>query len=71
MTDKKKRKGPLKIDLTFKEALARFTKTDKREIVDSLAGEMLTHRQQVEKRIAAAREEIDGGARPRKRRFRL
>lgn len=69
MTDKPKKRTPTDIDLG--EAAERFAKTDPKELAQSIAADVLQARARIKKRVAAARREIEDGARPRKGRFRL
>ena len=71
MTDKKKREPPLKLDMAFEEALARFSRTDPKEIADAFVAEIMQKRQDAEKRINEVTKELEDGARPKKGRFRL
>lgn len=70
MTDKKKREPPLALSMGFEEALARFAKTDPKEIAD--AHERVRSAQgEVEKNVAERRDSIRSGARRTKHRFRI
>jgi hypothetical protein len=70
MTERKK--GPLaKLDMAFGEALARFVRTDPKELAEATAAEVLQQREDAKKHQQAVRKELEDGARPRRGRFRL
>ena len=66
---KRKRQDP--VESPFDEAVARFLQTDPNELAKSLAADAIKMREQVQRRIEAARKEIEDGARPKRGRFRL
>jgi hypothetical protein len=68
MTEKRKKEPKV---MPFKESLARFIRTDPKELAEKIAKDVLDGQKRVEKRIKETRQEIEDGARPRKGRFRL
>jgi hypothetical protein len=68
MTEKRKKEAK---PMPFNEALAQFIQTEPKGLAEKIAEDVLNGRKRVEKRIKAARKEIEDGARPRKGRFRL
>jgi hypothetical protein len=70
MTERKRQRGDV-IESEFDEALARLLQTDPAELAASVAADTIKMREQVQRRVAAARKEIEDGARPKRGRFRL
>jgi hypothetical protein len=68
----KNRKEPrANLDMSSKDALARFAPMDRKEVAEELTADLLQKREAAEKRIATVRKELEDGARPRRGRFRL
>jgi len=70
MTERR-RKPPAALDMSFAQALARFAKTNPKKLAEATAAEVLQIREKADKHLQAVRKELEDGARPRKRRFRL
>lgn len=55
----------------FSDAMARFTRTNPRELAEAIAANVVEIEERTRMRIKEARKEIEDGARPRRGRFRL
>jgi hypothetical protein len=66
-----KREKPLSPDISFSEALERLIQTKPGEIAEIVTLDIAKAMKRTEKRIKEAREEINRGARTRRKRFRL
>ena len=66
---KQKRQDP--VASPFDEVVARFLQTNPNELAEALAADAIKMREQVRRRVDAARKEIEDGARPKRGRFRL
>jgi hypothetical protein len=66
-----KREKPPSPDMSFSEALERLSKTKPGEIAEIITRDIVKAMKRTEKRIEEAREEINRGARTRRKRFRL
>ncbi len=67
----RKRSPSTPVDALLDEAMARSPKHIPAAVADALSREVAKHARDVDERIKKTRDEIDAGARPRKRRFRI
>ncbi len=67
----RKQKPPVSLDMSFGDALERFAQTEPEELAESLAADVLKARERVKKRVKKTRQEIEDGALPKRKRFRL
>ena len=73
MTGRKRKQEPPEplAKESFCEALARFIKTDPKELAEATAAEVFEARERARKHRAEVKEELENGARPKRGRFRL